>query len=220
MDVSKAIAELHEVPIGIITDVLMKFGAKGLTAGLRPLRGFEDRRITGTAMTLRFLPARGVSRSGPSAFDVIYHTRPGSVIVIDGRGSDFVFMGDNMARLAKNRGAVGVVIDGFARDIAGIRAADIPLYCRGTGVRLNQGSWELVDSDVPVAVGGVQVVPGDIVCADEDGVVVVPHELLDEFLPAVREAIPLEAEFDRIIREDRPLEEIRDIMRRRRAAKR
>jgi regulator of RNase E activity RraA len=66
----------------------------------------------------------------------------------------------------------------------------------------------------------VQVVPGDIVCADEDGVVVVPQEILDEFLPAVREAIPLEAEFDRIIREDRPLEEIRDIMRRRRAPKR
>lgn len=220
MDVQAAIAELHATPIGIITDVLTKLGVRGLTAGLRPLRGFEDRRITGTATTLRFLPARGVGKSGRSAFEVIYHTLPGSVIVIDGHGADYVFMGDNMARLAKNRGAVGVVIDGLARDLAGIRAADIPIFARGTGVRLNQGAWDLVDSDVPVAVGGVQVHPGDIIAADEDGVVVVPHEVLDRVIELVREAIPLEAEFDRIIREDRPLEEIRDIIARRRAARR
>lgn len=220
MDVQAAIAELHTTPIGIITDVLTKLGARGLTAGLRPLRGFEDRRITGTAMTLRFLPARGVGRSGRSAFDVIYSARPGSVVVIDGHGSDYVFMGDNMARLAKNRGAVGVVIDGFARDLSGIRAADIPIFARGTGVRVNQGAWDLADSDVPVAVGGVQVHPGDVVAADEDGVVVVPHEVLDRVIELVREAVPLEAEFDRIIREDRPLEEIRDILARRRAARR
>lgn len=220
METQAAVTELDRASIGIITDVLMKLGVRGLTAGLRPLRGFEERRITGPALTLRFLPARGVGRGGRTAFDVIYDTPPGSIVVIDGMGSDYVFMGDNMARLAKNRGAVGVVIDGLARDLAGVREADIPIFARGTGVRLNHGAFDLADANVPVAVGGVQVRPGDIVSGDENGVVVVPSEVVDDVLVAVREATPLEAEFDRVIRENRSLEEIRAIMAKRRAPRR
>lgn len=209
---------LREAPIGVVTDALIQYSVRGMMAGLYPLAGFAGRRTAGTAVTIRFLPARGVPGRRMSPYDVLHSVGEGSVIVVDGMGgAEFVFAGDNMARLARNRGAAGMVIDGYARDATGLREADLPIYARGLGVRLQTGFYDMVDTGQPIACAGVQVREGDVVLADEDGVLVVPQEAAARIAQAVREMLPLEAELDAAIRADRPLAEIRAIMAKRQA---
>jgi regulator of RNase E activity RraA len=197
----------------------VKLGLRGMAAGIWPLPAFRERRITGSARTLRFLPARGVKGRRTSPYDVVDQLTPGCVLVMDGLGADYVFLGDNIARMARNRGVIGVVVDGFVRDQSGLRQADVPIFARGPGVRLNQGAYELVDHDLPISCGGVQVRPGDIVLGDEDGILIVAQEMRQEVAETVVEVLPMEAELERAVLEDRPMAEIREIMARRQAPK-
>lgn len=210
---------LADAPIGVVADALVKLGLPGMTAGIWPLSDFRERRIGGPARTMRYLPARGVKGTRLSHYDVVNSLSTGQVLVIDGQGAEFVFMGDNIARMASNRGAAGIVVDGFVRDQAGLRGANLPIFARGPGVRLNQGAYELVDQDLPISLGGVQVRPGDIVLGDEDGIVIVAQEMQDLVAETVREVLPMEAELEQAVVEDRPLEVIREIMARRTAKK-
>jgi 4-hydroxy-4-methyl-2-oxoglutarate aldolase len=210
---------LGDAPIGVVADALVKLGLQGMAAGLWPLAAFRERRIAGPARTMRFLPARGVKGPKPLHYEIVDKLPAGSVLVIDGQGADYIFIGDNIARMAGNRGSVGIVVDGFVRDQSGLRQADVPIFARGPGVRLNQGAYELVDYDVPVSCGGVQIRPGDIVLGDEDGIVVVAQEMKQEVAATVLEVLPMEAELERAVIEDRPLAEIREIMARRTARK-
>lgn len=221
MNEEEARQVLREAPIGVVTDALIKLGLNGMTVGLWPLPAFRGSRFCGPARTMRYLPARGVKGGRRLLhYDVVDQLKPGEVLIIDGQGAGCVFLGDNVARMARNRGAAGVVVDGLVRDQAGVAEAGVPVFARGGGVRLNQGLYELVDHDVPVACGGVQVRPGDIVLGDDDGVLVVAQEMVAQVAETVRELQPLEAELERAVLENRPLAEIREIMARRTAPKR
>ena len=78
-----------------------------------------------------------------------------------------------MTRLAL-RGAAGFVSDGPVRDSGAIAAMNFPVFCAGASAPLNLIHHHAVDLDVPIACGGVTVIPGDIIVADDDGVVVLP----------------------------------------------
>ncbi len=107
---------------------------------------------------------------------VLYHVQEGDVVVVDARAdmSSGVF-GDMMSTYFKGRGGAGIVIDGCMRDRPNVEKLDLPLWLRGwtpnyhvqTGIYPNA-------VNVPIACGGVTVIPGDIIVADDDGVVVLP----------------------------------------------
>jgi len=73
------------------------------------------------------------------------------------------------------KGAVGVVTDATARDLDEIETEGVPLYLRGPGRGIRPGRNEIESVNRPIVCGGVLVVPGDVVVADGDGVVVVPR---------------------------------------------
>ena len=75
----------------------------------------------------------------------------------------------------KLRGCVGVVTSGTARDTDEIDAQGIPLYYRKPGRGIRPGRNEIESVNRPIVVGGVLVMPGDVVVADGDGVIVVPR---------------------------------------------
>ena len=83
--------------------------------------------------------------------------------------------GELLTTAAKNRGCVGAIIDGAIRDVGKIRAMQFPVYARETCVYDSLNRQRVVDVDVPVELDGVAFHPGDLVFADEDGVVVVPQ---------------------------------------------
>jgi 4-hydroxy-4-methyl-2-oxoglutarate aldolase len=103
----------------------------------------------------------------------IYRAPAGSVIVCAAGDSNWAMAGGNVCGWAQKRGVAGFVVDGLIRDIGETRANEFPVFGRGVipipGVRKTPG---LID--VPVVCGGVLVAPGDIVVADEEGVVVLP----------------------------------------------
>lgn len=103
--------------------------------------------------------------------DVIDSLVPGDVLVIAARGNcESSCWGDYRSRLAALKGAAAVIIDGAARDLKGMKEAGIPVFARGVccvaGLKSGRGTV-----NVPISCAGAPVAPGDIIVADENGVI-------------------------------------------------
>jgi 4-hydroxy-4-methyl-2-oxoglutarate aldolase len=110
----------------------------------------------------------------PEPFDVLL--RSGSALVLDDANSaDVGSIGSYNILAWKQRGMVGVVTNATARDTDEIEAEGVPLYFRGLGRGIRPGRNQIESVNRPVVCGGVLVIPGDVVVADGDGVVVVPR---------------------------------------------
>jgi len=83
--------------------------------------------------------------------------------------------GELLSTAARNRGCVGVIVDGAVRDVARMRQMSFPAFARGTIVYDSKDRQRVIDLDVPVMIDGVTFAPGDLVIADADGVAVVPR---------------------------------------------
>ena len=153
-------------------------------AGPTPLD--QGQRIVGSALTLQFMPQRediasGVDQEyverGTALWAVLEAVEPDDVLVVQAYGSAFTgCLGDMLVRYFKRKGGAGIVVDGRIRDAARVRALGVPIWCTGsTPHYASQGELFPWAYDVPVAVGGVLCLPGDIVVADDDGAVVVPQ---------------------------------------------
>jgi regulator of RNase E activity RraA len=102
--------------------------------------------------------------------------RPGTALVIDdAERADVGSIGSNNIMSWKLRGAVGVVTNATARDTDEITTEKVPLYFRRPGRGIRPGRNEIESVNRPIVCGGVLVVPGDVIVADGDGVLVVPR---------------------------------------------
>lgn len=111
---------------------------------------------------------------------------PGSVLVVACDGHRRAVSGELFATEAERRGLAGIVVDGYVRDMRGLRTIGLPVFARGTcpasGSTRDPGT---VGGDV--VVGGVPVRPGDLVAADDDGVIAAPADRLAAALPGAEE---------------------------------
>ncbi|MBX6770925.1 MAG: ribonuclease activity regulator RraA [Chloroflexi bacterium] len=162
--------------------------------------------IVGPALTLQFMPKREDLYSDAEYVDperqlhrhVLYHTQPGDVVVVDARGdmTSGVF-GEMMMTYFRGRGGIGVVIDGCIRDSARVKQLGLGLWLRGVTPNFHtQTNIFPFAVNVPIACGGVLVMPGDIIIADDDGAVVVPIALA----PQVAERATAHAEWEEFSR--------------------
>ena len=120
--------------------------------------------------------------------EMIDNAKPGEVGVIVMEGTlDIAAMGNLMATAAKVRGMAGMVLDGAIRDIWDVRRMGLTVYARSASPRTAVGHYATVARNIEVSCGGVTVKPGDIIVADEDGVVVVPQERAEEVLKKAQE---------------------------------
>jgi regulator of RNase E activity RraA len=107
--------------------------------------------------------------------------RPGHVIVMDaGGGPEVGFWGSENAMGAVVNGAVGIITDGYCRDTGEVELQRTPVVARHRGRTIIPGRIEAIETQGTIACGGVQVNPGDVVGADDDGVVVVPQAVAAE----------------------------------------
>jgi regulator of RNase E activity RraA len=154
-----------DVPTAHVSDCMQRLFAAG--AGLRPLH--RGGKLIGNALTVKVRP--GDNLMVHKAIDI---ARPRDVIVVDAGGElTHAIVGELMMRHAQKRGVAGLVIYGAVRDLATIGADTYPVYGVGVTHRgpYKDGPGEI---NVPVAIGGMVIEPGDIVIGDEDGVVAVP----------------------------------------------
>ena len=104
--------------------------------------------------------------------------RPGDVAVMTQSGAMTAGLwGGLLSTGAKQRGARGAVVDGITRDTRQIIQMNFPVFVKGIAPGDTKGRIEIVDRNVPIQCGGAWVNPGDVIFGDDDGVVVIPHEI-------------------------------------------
>ncbi len=157
-----------------------------------PVAWTHGKTVVGPALTLQFMPKREDLYGEAEYSDperqlhrhVLYHTQPGDIVVVDARGdmASGVF-GGMMLTYFKGKGGAGVVIDGCIRDWPQVQELDLGLWIRGVTPNYHtQTNIVPFAVNSPIACGAVLVMPGDLIVADDDGVVVVPIKLAPELL--------------------------------------
>ena len=191
---------LFSVSTATITTILLKKGLRNIwLRGCRPLRpGLPS--VVGPAFTLRFVPMREdlatpESWSSPRSTRAAIEAMPeGCVAVVDAMGiTDAGIYGDILCARMKKRGVAALVTDGALRDVAGVLASGLPVWCQGVAAppsvtRLTFANWQ-----EPIGCGGVAVFPQDIMVLDQDGATLIPAALVDEVVAAAPEQERFEA---------------------------
>jgi len=166
-------AGFQGVPPTTLADVVGR--GQVMDAGIRPLWG-PGARVVGVAFTVRCPPGDNLMMHA-----AIYRAEPGMVIVAEAGDTEYALAGGNVCAVAQRRGVTGFVVDGVIRDVAEVRDSGFPVFARGVmpvpGVKN-----AVAPLNGPVSCGGVVVHPGDIVVADEEGAVVVPHARREQVL--------------------------------------
>ncbi len=147
--------------------------------GIHPLwQGMP--RIAGPAF-----PVRCAHGDNLMVHAAIHRAPAGSILVIQAGDTDFAVAGGNVCRVAQKNGIAGFVIDGVIRDIAEIRQHQFPVFARGLSPI--PGKKEVLDVlNGTVICGGVEVNSGDIIVADEEGIVVIPSASQDAVFSAAQ----------------------------------
>ena len=172
-----------------ILEQLRQFGTTELCDGMTTFRVLDPaihrmvtkKKIVGTAFTID-IPA-GVSGIIPDALKEI---QPGQVLVVDAKSyTRQTCWGDYRSFCALTQKVEGVVIDGAFRDQEGCEEVGVPIFARCTVPRA--GGKDLIGKvNVPLMLGDVEVLPGDIIVGDADGVVVVKSEEAESLMEKAR----------------------------------
>jgi regulator of RNase E activity RraA len=178
---------LESVSTATLTTVLLRKGLRNVwLRGAFP-RQPEQKRLVGPAFTLRFVPAREdlatpASWASPiSTRAAIEAMEEGVIAVADAGGvTDAGIFGDILcARMAK-RNVGALITDGVLRDMEGVLATGLPVWCAGAAAPPSVAGLTFVSWQEPIGCGGVAIFPGDTIVADGDGAVVIPQALLAE----------------------------------------
>lgn len=173
---------------------------------LRPLT--ESTRFVGPALTVRLEPGNQVD-----CLDALSVAEAGDVIVVDAAAeTETSIWGGLMSGLCKMKGVVGAVIDGAMRDTDETRDLGFCVFAKAIVPRSTHtpfsGRMEPIEINVPIQCAGVLVNPGDIVLADEVGVVVIPRENGADILEKARAQADKEEKTRARIREGKTVEQI------------
>ncbi len=185
---SAQVAKLSGVATGFVVDCMNGRGA--LHANIKPIDTSQTS-FCGVAVTCDCGPADNLAVFG--ALDLC---QQGDVLVLATDAFEATaVIGDLVLGMAKNSGAVGLVTDGYVRDIVGIQEVALPCYAAGvtpnSPARNGPGT-----AGLPVTMAGVHINSGDIILGDLDGVVVVPHNKIDTVIERLAGILAAEAELD------------------------
>ncbi|MGU9858493.1 RraA family protein [Pseudomonas sp. LF245] len=161
----------RSVPVANISDSMNRMTAGG--ASLKPMH--RTGVLVGPALTVKARPGDNLMLH--HALDI---AQPGDVIVVDAGGDlSNALIGEMMVAYAIKKGVAGIVINGAIRDAASIGAGEFPVFAAGITHRgpYKDGPGEV---NVPIALAGMVIEPGDLVIGDEDGLLCVPFDQVAE----------------------------------------
>ncbi|PTM98262.1 regulator of RNase E activity RraA [Streptomyces sp. VMFN-G11Ma] len=176
--------EFQSVPTTTLADLLGR--EQVMDIGIRPLWGPAGR-VAGPAFTVSCPPGDNLMLHA-----AIHRAGPGSVVVVESGDLDWALAGGNVCAVAQRRGIAAFVLDGLIRDLAEVRELRFPVFARGV-VPIPGAKSAVRPLGGPVTCGGVRIEAGDVVVADEEGVVAVPAARRDEVLTAARARLTKEA---------------------------
>ena len=171
-----------------VSDAMDNFGLAGAIDALALRPSLPGQRVVGQAVTVRNAertesPAKAAQgrKNLMGEFEAYHLSKPGNVIVIEGL-TGVSNMGGQSATLAFQAKCAGAIIDGSHRDPGRSKELGFPIWSRG--VTPITGKWRLrtIEINGSVRIAGVQVDAGDLVIADDAGVVFVPLRHVEEVL--------------------------------------
>lgn len=175
---------------GAVSDALDLLGHNGGLPGLARQSGSGV--VAGPAFTLQFTPVEP-GKPAPAG-EFIDDVPAGSVVVVDNGGrTHCTVWGDILSDVALRRGVAGTVIDGVCRDLGEIRELGYPMWSLGSYMKSGKNRVALTAVQQPVSLAGTPVAPGDLVCADDAGVIVIPAALAGEAAAQITRVTRMEA---------------------------
>lgn len=191
---------LEKLYTGLICDVLDdKLGFKDnvyiMEYKIRPL--FPNIKLVGRAATALSVPVyKEPDEPYKNELDFIESLKPGDVVVATQSGAMTAGLwGALLSTGARYKGAKGAIIDGISRDTREIKEMIFPLFIKGIAPGDSKGRIEIINFDQPIKCGGVWVNPGDVVFGDDDGVVVIPQDIVAEVVNLAEEKFEKEKKF-------------------------
>ena len=167
------IERFRRLPVANVSDAMFRMAAGG--ASLRPMH--KGGAMAGPALTVKCRPGDNLM-----FHKAIAMAQPGDVIVVDA-GGDLTnsLMGEMMLMQIARAGAAGVVLNGAIRDASYVREQTVPVFAAGVTHRgpYKNGPGEI---NVPVAINGLNICPGDLMLGDDDGILCVPFNDVDSVL--------------------------------------
>jgi regulator of RNase E activity RraA len=173
-----------EVPVANVSDCMARMTAGG--PRLRPMHA--GGRMAGPALTIKTRPGDNLM-----IHKALMLARPGDVIVVDAGGDlTNALIGEIMVGDAALQGLGGIVINGAIRDAAVLRQGSFPVFAAGVTHRgpYKDGPGEI---NVPIAIDGMVIEPGDLVIGDDDGLLCVPFDDAESLLEAAHQKQVIEA---------------------------
>ncbi len=169
------VARFAKLPVANVSDNMSRMTAGG--ARLRPMHGGGG--LAGPALTVKTRPGDNLM-----VHKAISLAEPGDVLVVDAGGDlTNAIIGEMMLMQLVGRKVAGVVINGSIRDAAFIREQKLPVFAAGVTHRgpYKSGPGEI---NVPIAIDGMVIEPGDLIIGDDDGLLCIPFDQTDEVLKA------------------------------------
>ena len=178
---------------GVTCELCDALDALGYIAGEFVIPAYEiapllpQYRAVGVAVTTRSCPEQVFHKNDyethPSHLfqkDLPYLRIENAIWMAEAKGLTCSHFGDMTAQLHKDCGMKATILDGFIRDSEAIKKIGYPFWSRGLTPISGKRRAEIVEINGIITMGGVQVRPGDLVAADANGIVVVPHDLVEE----------------------------------------
>jgi len=182
--------DLAQVSTASACQLLIKHGWRNAyMVGLRPLEPLGlGNRLVGRARTCRYLMRRESegehdpdARRRSAEIQLIEAIEPGDVFLVDALGVPTSgIIGDILTTRLKVRGAAAAIIHGAVRDAPYLRQVGLPVFCATTHPSHSGRDLVPVDFDLPIDMAGAQVLPGDVILADDEGVLTMPLHLAEE----------------------------------------
>jgi regulator of RNase E activity RraA len=191
-------------PSCVVADSQERAGV--MRSDIRPLT--TSARFVGPALTVRLEPGNQVD-----CLDALKVAQDGDVIVVDAAGeTETSIWGGLMSGLCKMKGVVGAVVDGAIRDTDETRDLDFHIFSKAIVPRSTHspysGRMDPIEINVPIQCAGILVNPGDIILADEIGVVVIPLEQAADILAKAQAQAEKEEKTRARIREGKTVDQI------------
>ena len=171
------------LPVANISDCMTRMAAAG--PRLRPMH--KSGTLAGPALTVKARPGDNLM-----IHKALTMARRGDVIVVDAGGDlTNALFGEIMVATAVKIGVAGVVLNGAVRDSEEIGRGEFPLYAAGVTPRgpYKAGPGEI---NVPIAIDGMVIHPGDLIVGDADGLLCVPYDEVDQVLAATHKKMAAE----------------------------
>lgn len=170
---SEIVQEFEQLSTSVVSDaidILALTSGGCLPYSIRPLYSYS-KPLVGLVTTV-YAPD---GTSLPIHLAMATHAHGRVLLVSTDNHKNCAFLGDIQAHLTALNGCKGIVLDGFVRDKEGIKNLDLPIYCTGTYPK-RPGKADVGGINIPITIGHVKVRSGDLLIADNDGVIIIPQD--------------------------------------------